>query len=57
MALNWAHRLDNEWGCKVAQLWMYFLALAVVYLLLLAVSNPAFAYFEKRANRGYATPA
>lgn len=35
----------------------FYAAVAVIYLLLLAVSNPAFAYFEKRANRGYATPA
>ncbi|MNR30151.1 Octopine transport system permease protein OccQ [compost metagenome] len=39
------------------QPFVFYAAVAVVYLLLLAVSNPAFAYFEKRANRGYASPA
>ncbi|MDC7699484.1 ABC transporter permease [Vogesella indigofera] len=39
------------------QPFVFYAAVAVIYLLLLAVSNPAFAYFEKRANRGYASPA
>lgn len=39
------------------QPFVFYAAVAVIYLLLLAASNPAFAYFEQRANRGYAAPA
>lgn len=38
------------------QPFVFFMAVAVIYFLFLALSNPVFAYFEKQANRGYHQP-
>lgn len=39
------------------QPFLFYAAVGLIYLALLAASNPAFAYFEKRAGRGYAARA
>jgi polar amino acid transport system permease protein len=39
------------------QPFMFYVAVGVVYLVLLAASNPAFAWFERRASRGFAKAA
>jgi polar amino acid transport system permease protein len=36
------------------QPFVFYAAVGLIYLALLAASNPAFAWFEQRANRGYA---
>ena len=35
------------------QPFVFFMAVAVIYFVFLSVSNPVFAWLEKRANRGY----
>ncbi|MCB6185418.1 ABC transporter permease [Leeia sp. TBRC 13508] len=35
------------------QPFVFFLAVAAIYFLFLAISNPVFGWLEKRANRGY----
>lgn len=35
------------------QPFVFFLAVAVIYFVFLALSNPVFSWLEKRANRGY----
>ena len=37
------------------QPFVFFMAVAVIYFVFLSVSNPVFAWLEKRANRGYQT--
>lgn len=39
------------------QPFVFYAAVGLIYLALLALSNPAFAWFEHRANRGYARAA